>query len=172
VVRTTVDYRCARSPANLCLSDEASIDHKRLAFIASDPVRGGQREVMTIDIDPAGIYDWDLAPDRSRVAIENAVDYEGHIRILPLAGGAAQDVRVKGWGALHSMDWAADGKGFFASTLSGQGATLLHIDLQGRAHALWTQTAGATWGVPSPDGKKLAIAGATVQRNVWMIENF
>jgi Tol biopolymer transport system component len=172
VARTTLDYRCARSPANLCLFDQASIDRKRLAFIASDPVHGGQREVMTIDTDPAGIYSWDLSPDGSRVAIQNAGEHEGHIRVLPIGGGAAQDVRVKGWGALHALNWGADGEGFFASSLSGQGATLLHIDLQGRAQALWTQTAEQSWGIPSPDGKKLAILGATVQRNVWMIENF
>jgi len=129
--------------------------------------------VMTIDINPAGDYHYDISPDGSRLAILNAGDREGDIRILTVAGGTAQHVKVKGWGALHSLDWAADGKGFFASALSGQGSTLLHIDLQGRAHAIWAQTARAqTWGVPSPDGKKLAILGATIQSNVWMIENF
>jgi Tol biopolymer transport system component len=173
VARTTIDFRCARSPASFCLFDQPSVDHRRLAFIATDPVRGGQRELMTIDIDPSGLYNWDLSPDRSHLAILNAADHKGDIRVLPIAGGTAQHVKVKGWGALHSLDWAVDGKGFFAGTLSGQGATLLHIDLQGRVQAIWTQTAGPqTWGVPSPDGKKLAILGATTQSNVWMIENF
>jgi Tol biopolymer transport system component len=173
VARTTTDYRCARSPATLCLFDQVSLDHKRLAFIASDPVRGGQREVMTTDIDPAGIYNWDLSPDGSHVAIENAGDHGGDIRILPIAGGTAQHVKVKGWGPLQSLNWAADGKGFFASTKSGQGATLLYIDLQGRGQAIWTQPSGPlTSGVPSPDGKKLAILGMSVPSNVWMIENF
>jgi len=173
VTRTAQDFHCARSPSNLCLFEQPSVDHKRLAFIASDPVGGGQREVMTIHIDPAGVYGWDLSPDGLRVAIANFNDHEAYIRVLPVAGGAAQDVKVKGWGALHSLDWAADGKGFFASALSGQGTTLLHIDLEGRAQAIWTQTARAqTWGIPSPDGKKLAILGATLQSNVWMIENF
>jgi Tol biopolymer transport system component len=146
VARTTLDYRCARSPANLCLFDQPSLDRKRLGFITGDPVHGGQREVMTIDTDPDGIYSWDLSPDGSHVAIVNAGDHEGHIRILPITGGAVRDLTVKGWGALHSLDWAADGKGFFAGTLSGQGAKLLHIDLQGRAQAIWiwTQTPGRT----------------------------
>jgi Tol biopolymer transport system component len=128
---------------------------------------------MTIDIDPAGDYHWDLSPDGSHLAILNAADHEADIRILPIAGGTGQDVKVKGWDALHSLDWAADGKGFFASTPSGRGAKLLHIDLQGRAQAIWTQTVGhQTWGAPSPDGKKLAILGLTIVSNVWMIENF
>jgi hypothetical protein len=128
---------------------------------------------MTIDIDPAGIYNWDLSPDGSRVAIENVEDHEGHVRILPIGGGAAQEIKVKGWGPLRSLDWAADGKSFFTSIYSGQRATLLHSDLQGRAQAVWwTQGADNTWGVPSPDGKKLAFLGATTQSNVWMIENF
>jgi Tol biopolymer transport system component len=172
VARTPGAYRCARSPTSLCVFDQPSLDRRRLTFVAIDPVRRSRRELITIDTDPAGVYNWDLSPDGSRVAILNSRDHEGHIRILPIAGGPAQDVKVKGWGALHSLDWAADGKGFFAGTPSGQGATLLHIDLQGRGQAIWTQTSGYTWGVPSPDGKKLAILGATIQSNVWMIENF
>ena len=50
---------------------------------------------------------------------------------------------------------------------------LLYVDLEGRATSLWQQKGSyGTWGVPSPDGSKLAILGTTVDQNVWMLENF
>ena len=172
-VRGLQDCRCARSPATLCVLGEQSPDRKQLAFISFDPVQGRGRELTKIETDPAGLYSFDLSPDGSRLAVEKFNEVEGHIRILPLDGGAARDVKAKGWGALNSLDWAADGKGFFCSSQSSQGVTLLHIDLVGSAQALWTQKGSfQTWGVPSPDGKHLAIPGATIEANVWMIENF
>ena len=126
---------------------------------------------MKIKTDPTDVYVFDLSPDASRLAVEKAG--EAHIRILPLDGGAPRDVTAKGWATLNSLDWATDGKGFFASSQSPQGVTLLHIDLEGSAQVLWTQKGGfQTWGIPSPDGKSLAILGATTESNVWMIENF
>jgi hypothetical protein len=47
------------------------------------------------------------------------------------------------------------------------------VDLKGKAYALWQQKSGTfTWGVPSPDGRYLAVFGAEFNGNMWMIENF
>jgi hypothetical protein len=55
----------------------------------------------------------------------------------------------------------------------GARVTLLYIDLNGHASAVWEQKGGVqTWGVPSPDARHLAILGYTVDSNVWMLENF
>jgi hypothetical protein len=78
-----------------------------------------------------------------------------------------RDIAIRGWRGLVSLDWAADGKGFFASSSSSKGVTLLHIDMQGNAQALWAQRGGSP-----TDGKSLAIFGSTIRSNVWMIENF
>jgi eukaryotic-like serine/threonine-protein kinase len=165
------DWRCARSPATLCVLGEQSPDQKHLTFTAFDPVKGMGRELTKIETDTTGLYSWDVSPDGSHLAVLKL--HEGHIRVLPLTGGLPGDVKVKGWGALNSLDWAADGKGFFCSSQSLLGATLLHIDLNGNAQVLWVQKGiYQTWGVPSPDGKNLAILGPTINSNVWMIENF
>jgi hypothetical protein len=54
-----------------------------------------------------------------------------------------------------------------------QGSTLLYLELRGNARLLW-QPRG--WigleGVPSPDGRHLAMAGLADDRNVWMVEKF
>ena len=47
------------------------------------------------------------------------------------------------------------------------------IDLNGHANALWEQKGGLrTWGVPSHDGRHLAMLGYTMDSNIWMLENF
>jgi Tol biopolymer transport system component len=119
------------------------------------------------------MYNFDISPEGTRLAIEKTLEREGHVRILSLRGGAVRDVTVKGWGALDSLDWAADGKGIFASSKSARVATLLHLDLDGNVQVLWTQKGGfQTWGVPSPDGRRLAILGSSIESNVWLIEKF
>ncbi len=173
------DWRCAPSPATLCVLGEQSPDQKQLALVSFDPIQGRGRELTRIETDPTVQYNFDLSPDATRLAIEKTFEREGVIRILSLSGASERDVKVKGWGALNSLDWAADGKGFFASSRSGRGATLLHIDMDGNVQVLWTQKGElqgwgmpSTWGVPSRDGKRLAIVGTTMDSNIWMIENF
>jgi Tol biopolymer transport system component len=167
------DWRCARSPATLCVLGEQSPDRKQLAFVSFDPAQGRGRELLRIDTDPAAVYSFDLTADASRLAIEKNFEREGRIVVMSLGGGAARDVKVKGWGALNSLDWAADGKGLYASSQSPRAATLLYIDLDGNVQVLWAQKGGyQTWGVPSPDGKRLAILGTSIENNVWMMENF
>ncbi|MBZ5652037.1 MAG: hypothetical protein LAO18_16320 [Acidobacteriia bacterium] len=59
-----------------------------------------------------------------------------------------------------------------ASTTTGTYA-LLNMDLQGRARPVWEQTKMAVgWGIPSPDGRYLAMWQASGSANVWMVENF
>jgi serine/threonine protein kinase len=186
---TYAGLRCAKAPATLCAIAERTIDHKQLIFTAFDPVRGRGRELTRFDIDPAdgATYVWDLSPDGTRVAI---LKYsEGRIRVLSWSRRqASQEILVKGWNNLQSLDWAADGKGLFASSLRAGSSALLHLDLQGNSHLLWeqkgsTSPAGrpwdqpfagpsAPWGVPSPDGRHLAIYQWSVSSNMWMMENF
>jgi hypothetical protein len=75
---------------------------------------------------------------------------------------------------LLSLDWTADGKGFFiSSNPTGHLSTLLYVDLAGNAHPLLQlRNFQASWGVPSHDGKHVAIAEPTMECNAWMVKNF
>jgi hypothetical protein len=121
-------------------------------------------------------YSWDLSRDGSRLAFTQSVDREGRIRILSLAGREARETYVKDWNYLRSLSWATDGKGLFVGRRPISGSTLLYVDLEGRSDVLWQQgeLPGSpwTWGVPSPDGRHLALVGYTADTNVWMLENF
>jgi hypothetical protein len=53
------------------------------------------------------------------------------------------------------------------------GALLLHISLAGAVHVLRTNEGGPyTSGIPSPDGRHIAIGTSVKTENVWMMENF
>jgi hypothetical protein len=172
-VHGLTDQRCARAPATLCLVGELTEDRKQLVFTAFDPVKGRGGEVTRIATDnPGRGYNWDLSPDGSWIALQFPAG-ENRIRLLSLGGGAPRDLLVNGWyGFSAGPDWAPDGKGFHVARSSPRGATLLYIDLKGQPTIVWDQKGGLqTWGVPSPDGRHLAILGYTVDSNVWMIEN-
>jgi hypothetical protein len=179
------DPVCARAPSTLCVITEQTADRKQLIFTAFDPIRGRGHELARYEITWPGAYDWDLSPDGSRLAISK---YPGQqIHILPLNGGTATNIVVKGWSSLWSLNWAADGKGLFVSSATQAGSALLRVDLKGNAHVLWQQKGSiapwgiplpvvigpsAPWAVPSPDGRHLAIYQSNLNANIWMMENF
>jgi len=169
-------HACARPPATLCVYSEETPDGKQLIFSAFHAVQGKGRELARVGLkQPTTLgYDWGLSPDGSRLAFTETEEREGRIQLIPLAGGVARELIVKGWFAFGWVGWAADGKGLFVAVV-GNPVTLLYVDLEGRAQILWQQKRRAwfwTWCVPSPDGRYLAIAGRTVDSNVWMLENF
>jgi hypothetical protein len=94
--------------------------------------------------------------------------------LLSLSGGAESEITVKGWPNITGLDRSPDGKGFYCGSSSPQGHTLLYVDLKGNVRVLWQYKAGgyAIWGMPSPDGRYLAILGEVINSNVWMIEGF
>jgi Tol biopolymer transport system component len=93
------------------------------------------------------------------------------IAILSMTGEVLQRFTVKNWNA--GMDWAADGKGLFVSTSAPRGSAMTHVDLQGNARVTWQQQGDLfDFGVPTPDGRHLAIASGMLNSNIWMLENF
>ena len=127
-----------------------------------DPVKGRGTELARFDLDPDTNGDgWlcDLSPDGTRLAVSRGP--EGPIRILSLRGQPTQVIQVKGLNKMLLLYWAADGKGLYVSN-GIHGGTLSHVDLQGHAHVLWENHGGnSTMGMPSRDGRHLAIQGST-----------
>ncbi len=174
-----IDYlACARSPATLCVFSEESPDRKQVIFSAFDPSQDHRtRELTRISLKPPVIvYGWDLSPDGSHLAWTQWDWQGGRIQILPLAGGEVREVNVGGWDSLRRLFWAADGRGLFVSTDTNAGYTLLYVDLEGRSQVLWQQRFPTAWvegrGIPSPDGRSLAMVAPSTDNNVWLLENF
>ncbi len=174
--RDWTGYWCARAPASLCEITESSPDRKQLTITAFDPLKGKGKVLRTIDIDPTATtwYPDALSPDGATLAIARSHEAETHIRLLSLSGGSDREISVKGWPNCTGLDWSPDGKGLYSGSASPQGRTLLYVDLKGNARVLW-QYRGAgndIWGIPSPDGRYMAIRGGALSSNVWMVEGF
>jgi serine/threonine protein kinase len=168
-VRSDVRIVCARPPSDLCAIAEPDENHRQLIITAVDAVKGRGAELTRCALDPnESGWSIDLSPDGRRLAaLRNP---GGSISVLFLGSGATSEIHVNRWTNLHSVHWAADGKGLFVGAGSVFG-TLLHVDLAGHANVLWTH-ASPLLSTASPDGRYLAIADHTMERNMWMVENF
>jgi len=169
------DFWCARSPKNLCVIGEESTDRKQLRFTEFDTLHGRGKVLRSIGIDGSHLYtEMALAPDGSMLAVSPGGEREIHIRLLSLAGGSDREITVKGWPNMAGLDWVPDGTGIYCGSVSPKGSTLLHVDLQGNARVLWQYNGGGTeiGGVPSSDGRYLAVGRAVTNSNVWMVEGF
>ena len=168
-------YGCARAPASLCEVHEASQDEKQLILTAFDPVKGRGKVLRTIQKDP-GVYfaGTGVSPDGTTFALSKGGEAEIHIRLLSLSGGSDREITVKGWPNLTGLDWSPDGKGLYCSSASQQSHALLYVGLKGNTRVLgqFKGRRGQIWGIPSPDGRHLAILGSVYNSNVWMLEGF
>ena len=161
---------CARSPMNQCVVAED--DRKQVIFSRLDPVQGKGRELARVTYDPLGGFEWDLSSDGSRVALLRRQPH-GPIRIISLRGEQERDIPVSWRGTLQTMNWSADGQGWYVGSESGRVSDLLFVDSNGHAQVLRHQAGPfGIEAIPSPDGRRLAFTEWTSANNVWMIENF
>ncbi len=170
------DHQCARAPASLCVVTEERRDNKRLTVTEFDPAKGKGKLLRTIEKDPGQGFSHALSPDGSTFAITQGGQPDILLRLLSLNGGPDREIVVNGWPNLTSMEWSADGKGLYCGSSSPQGSNLLYVDLKGTAQVLWKdpELGGNQFlgGVPSPDGRYLAISGGTRSSHAWLVEGF
>jgi hypothetical protein len=185
--------RCAQTPSNLCAIAERSPDGKQLVFTALDPAQGRAGELLRFTTEPDEIYSWDLSPDGKHIAVAKQGD--NRFDVLSLDGRISRTIILKGWKVgvdrpragrdpLRGADfaWAANGKGFYVASGLFKNPVLLFVDLQGNARVVHEYNSGEApggrggfcglWGIPSPDGRHLAILSWYRNRNAWMMENF
>ncbi|HTC66180.1 MAG TPA: protein kinase [Candidatus Acidoferrum sp.] len=166
-----INFECSRAPTNVCVLAQAG--PKEYPFSVFDPIKGTLRQVAKLEETPNG-WNWGLSPDGTLIAAVQLGATQHQIRLVSLADQPRREINVKNWNNFMSLDWAADGKGFFVSSNpTGRLATLLYVDLTGNATALWqVKNFQATWAIPSHDGKYVAIPAPTTECNTWMVENF
>lgn len=165
---------CARAPATLCVLGEMDEKRNQLKFTAFDPEKGRGHELARVNVRlQPGIVAWDLSPDASRIAYSDYDVQEGRIHFISLDGGTIPDLVVRGWYGFTALTWASDSKGIFVTSIEANATRILYIDPHGQAHPISEQKPFlASWCVPSPDGRYLAIMTPDWDSNVWTLENF
>ena len=164
--------RCGLATSTPCIVEETGPNGAIARLL--DPIRGSGE---TLFRRPPGTSDSAPAPGFDRFAYvvpPKPGAPRNTIQIVNRAGVPQGQVTATGATMLNSLDYAADGRGFFTSDYSTDlGARLLYVSLSGATSVLWHNRASfRTWGVPSPDGKWLAMLGATQESNVWVLDGF
>jgi hypothetical protein len=115
---------------------------------------------------------WSLSSDASLRAIV-CDSRKGTILLRPTLTGEARELKVKGWDELDSIVWSTDGRTLLATWHHESESALLNVTLDGKVSVLLRSSNPNILGaIPAPDGRSLAVAGASTTRNVWLIENF
>jgi hypothetical protein len=79
-------------------------------------------------------------------------------------------VTIKGLKNLWGVVWAADGRGWYVAVQGVTGGGLLfYVDLEGRILTNLMESMVPNFGVPSPDGRRVAFADWTASANVWSV---
>ena len=166
---------CARPPSNLCAVAEQSADHKQMVITSLDPLKGRGPELarfgLSSDYATQNMLPiWNISPDGTWLAA--ALGPEGPIQIRSLHGGPDRVIRVKDLNKMSGLGWTSDGNALIVSNKKPGGGEIYRVNLQGDAKVLWKCKADACSGIPSPDGRHLAINDERVTANMWMMENF
>jgi Tol biopolymer transport system component/DNA-binding winged helix-turn-helix (wHTH) protein len=168
------NFQCARAPSTFCLFSRFTKD--ALAFVQFDSATGDMKDSFQTNDAGWQNYNWTLSPDGKLVALckEARVSLDTQVRLIPTDGGAERKIHLNEWVSISAIDWAADGKSFWASaTLRGETRALVNIDMRGDIKpVLQGGKPYVGWGIQSRDGKHLAIWQATGGSNVWMLEGF
>jgi hypothetical protein len=140
-------------------------------FSYLDPVRGKLGPVRPPEPMPVEL-DWDLSPDGSTIAV---LPRSGNDDRIWLFQGSLprRELRIANAKQLRSVNWWADGKGFFLPGFGDGLRVLLSAPLTGQAVNISQEISGfPSWGVPSPDGKRLAYIAFLTSQKVWLVEHF
>jgi len=169
--------RCAAAPSTLCVLAERTPDNKELTFTGFDAVNGRGAELLRVPTDPTAVYAWSVSFDGTKIAVMNS--REGRVHVHHLDGKPNEEIVPKGVTLGDVLDWAANGKSLFVDYATARGMALASLDLRGNVRPVWEATGlrgaqglDAPWGIPSRDGKRLAINGTFPSGNVWLLENF
>ena len=170
---------CSRAAGGMCEINETTAAESKVFLL--DPMKGRGAQVLTMRLDQGSLELMEapsvhgtISPDGQRVAWIPPGGRHDRIRITGLNGAAEADITIRGGNFVVSLEWSADGNGFFCGDYlaTANAMRLLRVERSGESQALWsTPGQNGIWGIPSPDGRALAAAKPSISANVWMVEN-
>jgi Tol biopolymer transport system component len=164
------NLQCAHAPSSLCVFSQSLPTAVR--FVIFDPVSGAKTELTRIEGPEGYKYNWSLSPDGSTIA--TAVWRSNQIQFLSTTKGPTKSLVVKGQFGILALDWAADGRSWWASSSMATGAEMLvNIDLRGEIRPMLEDVdKDVGWAIPSPDGHRVALWEASGSANAWSLQGF
>ena len=180
---TLVNLECARLPSTVCVYEK--VDAGQRSVFTFDTRKGKGMEVLATGAPVGNLAIGScLSPNGKYLASfkKGTQRDDMDIRIFSLANGTSRYLKLPGWADKRGLDWAADSKrdgwnrrksvvGRVEGTHKNRW-TLLNVDLNGKVTVTPEDNVFMGFAIPSPDGRHLALWGATRSANAWLLENF
>jgi Tol biopolymer transport system component len=114
--------------------------------------------------------EWSLSPDGSTLAL---ILDGPKLVFMNIADKKVREIKVGTWSQLIAVDWAPDSKSVYIPSRKPNGDyVLLRVETNGTVHTIQegSKVPRYTWGIPSPDGKRIAVQASSGENNVWMVD--
>jgi serine/threonine protein kinase/Tol biopolymer transport system component len=161
---------CSRMDQGSCVIAERTPDQKEIIFSELSPMSGRGPALARIAASPE-LHPWALSPDGSMIALHG--ERSNHFDLISTKTGRRSSLEVHAGSMLGSISWSPRGDSLYVSALSNGEALIVCIGLNGNTRVIWREPGDfGLFGVPSPDGRLLAVTRWRNSSNVWMIDNF
>jgi DNA-binding winged helix-turn-helix (wHTH) protein/Tol biopolymer transport system component len=168
LTHSSTDFRCAAA-AKMCLLKFQTANNESV-FSLLDPIKGEGAVVFHVPAGWGALRDWDVSPDgRKLVYLSALAESAGQLHTVVLESGSVAEVPAPKQLSLRSVSWVPLHDGWIMGASVARSGSLVYLDEKGRAVPLH-QTWAPSYGIPSPDGKRVAFIDLDVQGNIWMLK--
>ena len=167
----SADFRCSLG-SPVCMIKSTASDGT-ISFSSLDPLKGEGPVVVDAPPEWKTVNDWDISPDgRSLVCVSTAPSFN-QLHIIELGTKKIRDIPVPEHLQLRSVNSVPVHGGWILNAVTSRAGGLMYLSLDGRLVPLVQTTGtagmvGSAWGVPSPDGSKMAFSNLYRQGNLWV----
>ena len=165
------NFQCAFLPSRRCLISDLPAPGSLIIY-QFDEQTGQRQEILRLHENEPGYFNWTLSRDGKRLATARVSTGRGPavIHVRELDTGRNSDFPLEPGVGAQYIDWAADNKSLWIKTQCGDSQSLVRMDLTGKITSSFdSKQPDLGWGIPSPDGKHLAILQGSPRANAWLI---
>ena len=165
------NFQCAFLPSRLCLVSDTPASCL-LVIYQFDEQTGVKKELVRAQENDCFYFNWTLSRDGKYLAIARISGGRGPtlIHIREIASGRTFDLPLSPGVGAQYLDWTADSSSLWICTVSGDDMKMVRMDLTGKITSSFDpKQPDLGYGIPSPDGKHLAILQGSPRANAWLI---
>ncbi len=162
------EYQCAGPGGKRCVL--RALENGQFVLYDLDPVRGQGRELTRVAAQRYIFGDWGVSPDGSKVALPDHNSPRCTFRVVDLDHSDGPEI-IRSYAdipTLVSVYWATGRPGWYIAVFSS-GMELRFLDVKGHGQRL-LESDVPTWPLISPDGRKLAFVGGSVDSDIWTLD--
>jgi len=165
------NFQCAFLPSRVCLVSDTPAPCL-LVINQFDEQTGAKKELLRIQENDCFYFNWTLSRDGKYLATARISGGHGPtlIHIREITTGRDFDLPLPSGVGAQYIDWAADSASLWLCTVAGDALNMVRMDLTGKITSSFDpKQPDLGYGIPSPDGKRLAILQGSPRANAWLL---